>query len=627
MTTALLRTLRSVALISALWVFAAAAIADDQPSQASYRAFERAVSEAVRIYSPHDRDGDGAPEIASLRKLFSVRGSGREAVLVLVEERVARKPTQDGWDDVLPSVRTFAEDLAREGAHVMVLSVVLYGGPRHQDGLIVLALRDVLRHVYRRAPFLTAVVLVGNFPNAFIVRQYYWPREDGLVLFPGTAMERKWPAVRHVRSIAEPVASPADIVLADLDGYWDRAYRRGPERLGGLLAAFPDDPRREVTDAFQHTADRYEDFFLVQDGTWEEEVLPGGKRRFTFPGEPNDECTEADRAQVNVLARPEIAVGRINAYHVALEPNPDIRGVHGEGLLDADGRPQVVEFADAASVPSTEQIWVHSERLERRLLVEYFARNHAYRMGLNSYAWQPASITTEWGSSVPDMKAAVPGWREAAAAGLDVRGPHVTALGFVSWLMKPALARAIKAHAGPTGFGFEPPANPEAYEGLVGPVWWWHRVENRLVQTLKPQGGWINYGVLRSLYENRRLSGAPALYLHTGCEAMTPPRYEREPYSSPTHGLFQIAETLLMFGDGLALVGRGKVFYDEPRELWKAMGEGGTFGDAWRRYFTVEGADAELAKDGIGRKRAYFWSMIGDCTLRLPPSFRNVSTP
>jgi len=48
------------------------------------------------------------------------------------------------------------------------------------------------------------------------------------------------------------------------------------------------------------------------------------------------------------------------------------------------------------------------------------------------------------------------------------------------------------------------------------------------------------------------------------------------------------------------------------------MGAGGTFGEAWRHYFDVESGDGELAKDGIGRKRAYFWSMIGDCTLSLP---------
>jgi len=609
------RTLRSPAFAMALLVIAASSA---RAASTPYNAFYAAVSRSLKAHSPSDWDGDGVAEIWRLRKVYVLEGRDRGAVVVFVEHRLLQTPTESALEDLRPSIKTFAEDLAQEGYHVAVLETDLYRGSQHEDGLIVLALRQVLRDIWRRVPDLRAVVFVGDFPTAFIVRQYYWPREDSLVLFPATPYEKKWEAVRHVRSIAEPVASPADIVLADLDGHWDRLYHRGPERLSGLLAAFPDDPKREVTDTYQHTSERYEDFFLVQDGFWEEQVLQGGKRRFVFPGEPDHECADADRRQVNVLARPEIAIGRINARHVALEPDLTIQGIHGERLLDANGRPQTVEFADEQSVPSAERLWVRSEQLERRLLKEYFDRNHRYRRGGFSYAWHPASITTEWSSSVPDMKASVPGWRNSAVTGLDVRGANVSALDFVLWLQKPALVRAIKAHSGPTGFGFEPPASMNVFAAVVGPYWWWHREGRRLVPSPIPHGGWIHYGVLRALYENRRLSGAPAFYFHTGCEAITPLNYQTEPYHSPRHGLWQIAETLLMLGDGLALVGRGKVFYDEPREFWKVMGAGETFGEAWKHYFEVEGADAELAKDGIGRKRAYFWSVIGDCTLRLP---------
>jgi len=589
------------------------------PKPTSYATFDRAVGRAIRAHSNLDRDGDGAPEIVSLRRIATARGAGAGGVLVLAEERLLKRPASVADADLNPHLRTYVKDLGRAGYHAALAGAAVYAGPRHQDGLTVLALRDLLIAIYKDVPDLRAVVLVGNFPTAFMVRQYFWPREDGLTLNAATPSERKWPAVRHVRSIAEPVASPADIVLADLDGYWHLAYRMGPERVGGLLAAFPDDPERRVTDAFQYTAEPYEDFFLVNDGHWVEEPLQGGKRRFVFPGEPNAECTDRDRKLVNVMARPEISVGRINAYHAAFEPNPAVKGVTGEGLLDASGRPQIVEFADAKSVPSAEAIWVHSERTERRLLKEYFARNHAYRMGEKADAWRPASITTEWGSSVPDMKGAVPGWREAKTDGLDVTGAKVSVHDFVTWLTRPALARAIKAHAGPTGFGFGAPADPATYDRLVGTsVWWWSKQGSKLVPELRALGGWVNIGLLRTLYENRRLSGAPAFYFHTGCEGMTPAYYEKEPYNGPRHGLWQIAEAMLMYGDGLALVGRGKVFYDEPREFWKAMGAGGTFGEAWRHYFDVESGDGELAKDGIGRKRAYFWSMIGDCTLSLP---------
>lgn len=585
----------------------------------TYARFRRASDNAFRRYTVYDRDGDGQPEIRSLKRLGSRRGGGQGSVLVLIEERLTRTSASDRPLDLMPAVRTYLEDLGRQGLNAVLASVRLYDGPQHQDGLIVLALRDVLRSIYERAPDLRAAMLIGDFPTPFLVRQYYWPREDGLTLFAGTSREKAWKAVRHVRSIAEPVASPSDIVLADLDGNWDLAYRRDPERLGGLLAAFPDDPNRELTDTYERTAEQFEDFFFVQDGMWTEASAPGGKRRFTFSGEFNAECTAADRQQVNVLARPEISIGRINARHAGVEPNPSIKDTAGRGLLDDAGRPQALEFADEKDVPGQEALWVRSEQLERRLLQEYFRRNHAYRLTRDVSSFRPASITTEWDSSVPDMKAAVAGWKDENASDLDLKDLHLTALDFATWMSRPALARAIKGHSGPTGFGFDPPASVEAYTAAVGGApWWWTKDGRRLVPSLGPLKGWINYGVIRAMYENGKLSGVPALYFHTGCEAMTPAHYEREPYTSPRHGVWQIAESLLMFGDGLALVGRGKVFYDEPREFWAVMGRGGSFGDAWRRYFDVEGADAELAKDGIGRKRAYFWSVIGDCTLQLP---------
>src|SRR5206468_3572367 len=99
---------------------------------------------------------------------------------------------------------------------------------------------------------------------------------------------------------------------------------------------------------------------------------------------------------------------------------------------------------------------------------------------------------------------------------------------------------------------------------------------------------------LRTLYENRVLPDTPNLYFHTGCESVHPWMVETEPYNSPKEGYLQIGEAFLMFGNGLALIGRSKVFYDEPRDFWKTLGAGGTWGDGWRRYFDVEGADAEL---------------------------------
>lgn len=67
-------------------------------------------------------------------------------------------------------------------------------------------------------------------------------------------------------------------------------------------------------------------------------------------------------------------------------------------------------------------------------------------------------------------------------------------------------------------------------------------------------------------------------------------------------------------------MGRAKVFYDEPAGFCPTLARGGTFGEAWQQYFHLE-ADAESwAEVGgdIGRKRSYFWSLLGDWTLTLP---------
>jgi len=66
-------------------------------------------------------------------------------------------------------------------------------------------------------------------------------------------------------------------------------------------------------------------------------------------------------------------------------------------------------------------------------------------------------------------------------------------------------------------------------------------------------------------------------------------------------------------------MGRSKVFYDEPKHFAESLGAGRTFGAAWAEYFEVESEAATWSQAGgdIGRKRAYFWSVLGDWTLRL----------
>src|SRR5262249_5119247 len=157
-------------------------------------------------------------------------------------------------------------------------------------------------------------------------------------------------------------------------------------------------------------------------------------------------------------------------------PNPAIPGVHGEGLLDSSGHPQAVEFADAKQVPSNRDLWVPSEPLERRLLTEFFARNHRYRTRGYREPPGPARFSTEWGSSVPEMKQEVAAWKSVDTKGLEYGGGKITLTDFVNWMRQPALARAFKAHSNGLCSVMEPPADFAAFDRMLGPYKWrWTR--------------------------------------------------------------------------------------------------------------------------------------------------------
>ena len=132
-------------------------------------------------------------------------------------------------------------------------------------------------------------------------------------------------------------------------------------------------------------------------------------------------------------------------------------------------------------------------------------------------------------------------------------------------------------------------------------------------------GGKVDFALLRTMWENGVLPDIGCMYLHGGCHAVTPAYAGTRPYSHPSYGHMQGAESLLFYADGLALMGRAKVFYDEPRGFYETLAAGKTFGHAWSEYFRIESLakSPEDVGGGIGRKRSYFWTVLGDWTLRL----------
>ena len=572
-------------------------------------------------FTGFDHDGDGKAELASLRVL-SAAGERGARVLVLVEERLAA-PLADA-PDLQPRVARLVEDLAHDGYRAHALAVQLAPHDAHQDGRYVLALREVLRAVAGEGE-LAGAILFGHFPDAFVVRTCNWRRKGDVTLRKGKPDQ----AVHYLRRVPEDVAHRADIVLSDLDGRWEDVYVQPRTRLETVTAIYSvaiPAPGGSCVDLARGGVE-YEDFFHVSDGKLEVRETLGadgartGYALFLDDRSAGHECSPVDGAHPNPLAAPDIVVSRIDARGTALRPRASIHGTAGEGLLDADGVPQTVTFASKGEVPDWRSaIWEPDPVLERRLLVEYLDRNHAYRTRTAKVAWRPASVACDLGSGFREMARAASDWVASVPTFGDVAG-RPTLERVVAWFAYPALLRTVRAHSDAWGSVFRAAKVDGLAAHVGGPAWSWSPRGDRLEPSLRSAcaGGKLDWFLLRTLWENHAIAPEPSFYHHTGCHGISPPGAARLAFDHPAYGQRQGAEALLLFGNGLALVGRSKVFYDEPKGFAAALAEGATFGAAWARYFELEARAATWGAAGgdIGRKRAYFWSVLGDWTLRL----------
>ena len=571
-------------------------------------------------FAGYDGNGDGVAEIVTLVPRSAAGGAG-ERVLVLVEGRLLEP--LDGAPPLGPPLERLVADLGDEGYRAALVEVALGASDRHQDGQYVLALRDFLRVVAAESK-LAGVLLVGRFPDAYVVRTCNWRKREDISL-NGKAY-RDAPFLRRV---PEEVALRADIVLSDLDGRWEDVYVQPRTRLETIHAVYADripPTGGPCVDLARGTV-TFEDFFHVSDGKLEvserldDAGVPCGWSVTLHDATGDHECSEADRAAGNVMARPDILVSRIDAKGCALRPRPDILGVDGGGLLDEAGQPREVRFAAPDQVPDWRNgIWEADPVLERRLLAEYMDRNHAYRTGTAAVAWRPSSMACGLGSGFGVVSAAAKDWDAADRGEADVHGSPTLAQ-VVGWLRYPAVLRTLRAHSDATGSVFRGGDLDELHACRGGAPWSWPPRGDRLAPSLAAatDGGRLDWFLLRSLWENGTVAPGPAFYHHTGCNGISPPGAGELPFDHPSYGRRQGAEALLFFARGLALVGRAKVFYDEPRGFAEALAEGRTFGAAWARYFEIESEAGSWGSVGgdIGRKRAYFWTVLGDWSLRL----------
>ena len=122
-----------------------------------------------------------------------------------------------------------------------------------------------------------------------------------------------------------------------------------------------------------------------------------------------------------------------------------------------------------------------------------------------------------------------------------------------------------------------------------------------------------------------RCPGRPSILIHNGCGATAPENADTAAYTDPAFGRWQNAESILLYTNCLALLGRSKVFNDDGHQFVDGLTRtGATLGSGWHNVFA---ADARVAPEGSDdgeraarSKKSYPWNLLGDCTLSLHPS-------
>ncbi len=590
-----------------------------------------AMADIFQTFSQFDMNGDGIAEIRSMAPLdyMPVANAADKIVLVLVEARLLDQDSPAAGVDISEALWQYRTDLIAAGFEPRLIVADLYKGSLHQDGRIVLAIREMFRAVEGAYPGFEGAVLVGHFPDAYMLRRLAVMRNESLTINKGTPNEKSFTDVDFLK--IEPIRThKSDLILADLDGHWEDTYVQPSTALDYLKAIEPSQVGDDYFfDDFEQGTATYEDFFFVNESSWVW-GFPKFTRTATLShaivqhlGDP--EASDADKLMTNPQARPDIYVSRIDPWGVARSPNPAWVGNGGKTMLDAAGVPQTVTF----DVKPGGSSYAFDPALERDLILEYFARNHTFRSAGNpAMLGMPAAIAypeKDFGAAgeLTYIKEAASSW---LSPGLAVEDASL--LDYVGWLNQAASLRAITAHANHdiTAFGKDGFTAADL-EWLAGPSWrwlwkertFWTRSGFKTVFDLTPtheksvEHGRADFYLYRTLWGNGALSLAiPSIIYHRGCQVMSPANSTAKRYDHANYGLYNNAASLLFFAKGVAVVARAKVFNDRPAELPDELGAGATLGEAWAHYAAVEQTQ-DL--EPVRRKKAYYWSVLGDWTV------------
>lgn len=604
-----------------------------------------------------DINGDGTLEINSLKPLFAQQepfvGMPNGVAVVFVDPRLVTEDSSIGVSRIEMMLRLgqLRQDLFSDGYYAYFVRASVYAGARHQDGRTLLAMRRFLQQIRAHYP-LRSTLLIGSFPDAAIVRSVL-VKGTSTIDDPEQFETGSTPLANYVGDFlatdSELVTTRAEIVLADLDGNWEGLYRETLDSPGYALIPnlpsedYPANNQVFQTETYRRTGQSFQDVFHIRDHNVRV-TRHGGSIAIDLGSlaEPSPEASPADRQQPNRIARPEIAVGRINPRSIATMPFTEGSDIDGRQPLDASGTPQRLRFNSATFVK-----WRRDATLERRLVADYLGRAHRFRLQTHQLPLRIGSIRG------PDDQLLAPArfndlLRPAIGGSVDsTEADAVSLIGLTIWLKAPAVLRGIATHCDGVGCQVAGSASSRNIEIAAGAptaakrVWRWHHTEANGIHVLTPSFAQMttdaNSYFYRTLWQNGVLANSGQMFIvHDGCEVMRPTNSEDQPYNSSTYGQAgdqgKVAngESLMFYANGLGLMARNKVFNDTPAGFSKAINDsGGRFGYGWMGYFMADAVDPDLDERAVDpasperrtrtfqRKRSYFWNIIGDPTLKL----------
>jgi hypothetical protein len=619
--------------------------------------------ELMSSFTNHDINTDGRAEINSLKPALvnppPYATTPKGVVIVFVDPRLVRDEpsttisasTMRGW------LASYGWDLTEDGYFPYFVEADVYHGTAHQDGRTLLAMRRFLKRVSDHYP-LAGTVLVGAFPEAAIVRTTLTRNYHYNVTFTSNSTFHR--NAHTLEVFSELVTPGGDIVLGDLDGNWENLYRekeftyRGAS-LRPTTTAFPFAGQVLESADFTPQVETWADVFFIDDAQvtvtkvqdaveiGAEQAL-GSRLRVAIHSieEKNPEIGPYDDLNPNRMARPEIMVSRINPLHVAMMPTVDGPDLDGKtSPIGPDGKPQALRYRREHVGPVV--AWVRSPHLERKLLVEYFTRQHNFRNGGdNDKPFRTSAIR-----QLPD-----PGTESlrrpdlfndmlrGAANGFSTSLTYDNArmLDYIDWLKQPAVLRGIASHSTSVDSQFGPSHDLGAMESAIGgKAWRWEGTKNwvpgmEYVLTPTLDHGRINasFPIYRTMWENGMLADAGQFFaLHEGCHVNASRNARYVPYNHPTYGDGgQNGESMLFYANVLELMARNKDFNDSPRHFADAIKATGEFGRGWADYFYHDATESALDERSkpygverrtatLQRKRAYYWNLLGDWTLKL----------